>query len=85
MAQFSILYWQDIPTVVKAEDGEGEVSLQLDLRFQKKIDSLAMRQGLAGTDDYLEKWQWSAPQERAGVAREVADALKNELEKQLEE
>jgi hypothetical protein len=85
MAKYSVLCWKDIPTVVKAEDGRGEVSLQLDSRFQEKIDRLAMQQGLAGTDDYLEQWQWSEPQQRTGSAQEVAESLKSELEKQLEE
>jgi len=85
MAQYSVLCWKDIPAVVKAEDSRGEVSLQLDSRFQEKIDRLAMQQGLAGTDDYLEQWQWSEPQQRTGSAQEVAEALKSELEKRLEE
>lgn len=84
MAKYSVLTWKDIPTVVKAGDSQSEVSLQLDARFQEKIDSLAMQQGLTGTDNYLDHWQWSEPQERTGSAQEVAEALKSELEKQLE-
>ena len=36
------------------------------LVFQQEIDRIAMKQGLAGTDDYLDAWAWSAPEERPG-------------------
>ena len=41
-----------------------------------------MEEGLAGTDDYLNQWQWSAKQERPGSVQEVLDALVSELEQQ---
>jgi hypothetical protein len=38
-----------------------------------------MRDGLAGTDAYLEHWTWSRPAERHGTAEEVVDAVIQEL------
>ena len=40
-------------------------------------------QGLTGADDYLSQWRWSEEQERDGAAREVAEAVKAELESEL--
>jgi hypothetical protein len=37
-------------------------------------------EGLQAADDYLAQWKWSEEEEREGSAREVAEALKAELE-----
>ena len=52
-------------------------------RFQEKIDEVAGERGASDSDAYLEGWQWSEPQERDGSAQEVAEALKQELEKEF--
>lgn len=75
-----ILYWQEIPSQIKAEDESDEVTLPLDGRFLERIDQLASQRGLHGTDDYLAQWRWSDPQEREGSAENVAHAVKRELE-----
>ncbi len=80
MAIYSILYWQDIPSLVEAKDESGVHKLQLDLKFQELIDAIAMRKGLAGTDAYLEAWRRGKPVPRDGTAEEVARAVKAELE-----
>lgn len=80
MATYKILYWQEVPSQVKADDGMDEVTLPLDARFQELIDHLATRRGLAGSDDYLDQWRWSDEEERDGAAQEVAEAVKQELE-----
>ena len=80
MATYTILYWQEIPSQIKAEDDLDDVTLPLDPRFLERIDRLAVQRGLQGTDDYLGQWRWSDPQEREGTAEEVAQALKRELE-----
>ncbi|HEY6962298.1 MAG TPA: virulence factor [Gaiellaceae bacterium] len=49
-----VLYWQDIPSVVKA----GDEKRQLPDWFQQEIDRVAMEQGLLGSDAYLEQWEW---------------------------
>jgi hypothetical protein len=80
VAVYKILYWQEIPTQVKAEDEEDDVTLMLDGKFMEYIDILAAKRGLQAEDDYLAQWKWTEEAERAGSAREVAEALKAELE-----
>jgi hypothetical protein len=48
----------------------------------ERIDRLAAQRGLQASDDYLAQWQWSEEEERAGSAREVAEAVRAELEAQ---
>ena len=83
MASYKILYWQDIPSQIKAEDTNGEADIELDGRFMEKIDAIATEKGLVGSDDYLDGWKWSEPQERDGTAAEVAETVRQELEKQF--
>jgi hypothetical protein len=80
MAIYKILYWQEIPTQIRAEDDEDDVTVELDGRFLRQIDIVAGQRGLQAADDYLAQWKWSDEAEREGSAREVAEALKAELE-----
>jgi hypothetical protein len=80
MANYSILYWQDIPSVVEARDENGVHKLELDRKFQELIDAVAMRKGLAGTDAYLEQWRRGKRLAREGTAEAVASAVKAELD-----
>ncbi|MGB9032385.1 MAG: virulence factor [Acidobacteriaceae bacterium] len=80
VATYKILYWQEIPMQIKAEDDADDVTLMLDERFMQQIDILAAKRGLQAADDYLAQWKWSEEEEREGSAREVAEALKAELE-----
>ena len=80
MATWKVLYWQEIPTQIKAEDQSEDVSLELDGKFMAQVDILAARRGLQAADDYLAQWKWSEGEEREGSAREVAEAVKAELE-----
>jgi hypothetical protein len=82
MATYKILYWQEVPTQIKAEDPLDEVTVALDPRFMERIDQLAGQRGLQGSDDYLAQWRWSEEEERPGGAQEVAEALKAEFESQ---
>jgi hypothetical protein len=80
MARVQILYWQDVPSVVKAfDDGGGEVKRQLPDWFQQEIDQRAMVQGLTGSDAYLEQWRWGEIEERDGTPEDVLDAVEREL------
>ena len=81
MARVQILYWQDVPSVVKAVDDDGtEVKRELPDWFQQEIDRRAMTQGLTGTDDYLEQWHWGDAIERPGSAGDALDDVARELE-----
>jgi Virulence factor len=80
VAIYKVLYWQEIPTQIKAEDDVEDVTVMLDPRFMERIDILAAKRGLQAADDYLAQWKWTEEEEREGSARAVAEALKTELE-----
>jgi Virulence factor/Ribbon-helix-helix protein, copG family len=80
MTTYKILYWQEIPSQIRAEDERDEVTVALDPKFMERIDQLAAQRGLSASDDYLAQWQWTEEAERGGSAQSVADALKAELE-----
>ena len=83
MARFQILYWQDVPSLVKAFANDGTpVSRQLGAWFQQEIDRRAMQQGLVESGAYLEAWNWGEAEERPGTVDEVLDAVEGELEAQ---
>ncbi len=80
MATYKVLYWQEIPTQIRAEDEDEDVTLMLDGKFMLQVDILAAKRGLQGADDYLAQWKWSEEEEREGGARAVAEAVRAELE-----
>ena len=80
MTTYKILYWQEIPTQIKAEDESDDVAVMMDDKFMAQVDILAAKRGLQASDDYLAQWKWSEEEEREGSAREVAEAVKAELE-----
>jgi len=80
MATYKVLYWQEIPSQIKAEDDMDDVTVQLPERFQERIDLMAARRGMQDSDAYLAQWKWSEEQEREGSAEEVAEAVRAELE-----
>ena len=80
MATYKVLYWQEVPSQIKVEGDDDDVTLQMPERFQERIDRLAAERGLSGSDDYLAQWQWSEETERDGTAQDVAEAVRAELE-----
>ncbi len=84
MAIYQILYWKDIPAQIRVFEGKRPKSHQMPERFQLEIDRVAMAEGLAGTDVYLDQWQWTEKQERPGDAEDVLNSLIEELEKTYE-
>ena len=79
MASYRVLYWQEVPSQIKAEDDESDVTLPLPDRFQERIDKLAAERGLGGADEYLAQWRWSEEEDRDGSAQAVAEAVRDEL------
>lgn len=80
MAVYQILYWKEIPAQVRVYDGKRAISRQMPKWFQDEIDRTAMKEGLVGTDDYLDHWQWSVKKERSGKPEKILDKLLEELE-----
>ena len=81
MARVRKMYWKEIPVQVQAEDASGQVSKPLDDRFQQGVDSISMFDGSAGTDDYLDAWEWGNYEDADGSAEAAATALAKDLNK----
>ena len=58
MINIRILYWKEIPVQVEFTSEEIKKSVQLDEKFQIAVDSIAMKDGSFGSDDYLDSWEW---------------------------
>ena len=84
MAEYRITYWHDIPCQVDAFCGAERARVQLGGRFQALIDAAAMRDGVVGTDAYLEGWRTGPVISRTGTPREVAEAVAADLEAQFD-
>lgn len=80
MAVYQVLYWKDIPAQIRVYEGKRPKAFQMPDWFQQEIDRVAMQEGLAGTDDYLNAWVWSEKMEREGDVEAVAQSLLAELE-----
>lgn len=85
MAQYQVIAWRAIPSIVEARDGTASVTRQLSERFQSLIDSVAMQLGLSDGDAYLEHWTRGEVDDRPGTAEEVADAVAAEIEGRFQE
>ena len=80
MIQVRILYWQDIPSLIRVTAADGtQLSRQLSDHFQQEIDRAAMAQGLVDSDVYLEQWEWRDAPARQGSPAEALDAVEAEL------
>ena len=80
MAKVTILYWQEIPSVVEARDRSGRHKIELSQRFQELIDLVAMKKKLAGTDEYLIQWSKGTPEEHEGDPETAAKAVAEDIE-----
>ena len=80
MATYKVLYWQEVPSQIRVEGDDGDVSVELPQKFMVRIDALAAQRGLTSADDYLAQWHWTDEEDRDGSAQEVADAVLRELE-----
>jgi hypothetical protein len=75
LAEVRVMYWKEIPVQVQARDRSGQVSRPLAPRFQEAADAVAMFDGSAGSDAYLESWGYGPFFEVAGTASAAADQL----------
>ena len=80
MARYRVLSWRDIPTQVQVTDEAGaRLNQVMPKWFMQEVSRITMREGLAGTDDYLEAFAWSAWTEQPGDAASVAETVIAEL------
>ena len=80
MAEYRITFWRDIPAMVTARDGAATAKAGLPDRFQEAIDEAAMRQGMAGSDAYLEQWHHGEWEQAEGSPDELVAALSEQLD-----
>lgn len=83
MATVWITYWRDIPVLVTARDGDGEVTVSLSPRFQDLVDAVAMQAGLTESEQYLAEWRTGPEQEHRGPAGPAAEAVAARLEERF--
>jgi 5-methyltetrahydrofolate--homocysteine methyltransferase len=77
---YKVLYWQEIPSQIKAEDDAGnEVSIELGAKVTEYIDAMAQKRGYTDGERYTAEWKWSDEQEREGPLTKVVEVLKSEL------
>ena len=79
-SKYQILYWQDLPSSIKAWDDFEELKVDLPTAFAERIDTQAQKLGFTKGDDYIAQLRWGDEQERVGSPREVIDALQKEFE-----
>lgn len=82
MIHYQVLYWRDIPAQIKIYAGRRPTSHALASRFQVAIDRIAMREGLTGTEAYLDQWQWSDKRPYEGDGEEAATHLVGLVERE---
>jgi hypothetical protein len=81
VTEYRITFWREIPTMVTARDtGGATAKAALPDRFQEAVDEAAMRQGLAGSDAYLDAWEQGPWQAADGSPDEVAARIAAELD-----
>jgi 5-methyltetrahydrofolate--homocysteine methyltransferase len=78
-SKYQILYWQDLPSQVKAWDDFDEVKIDLPSPFPDRIDEKAQMLGLAKGDDYINQLHWGEELERPGTPAEVLEVVCKEL------
>jgi hypothetical protein len=80
MAEYRISYWREFPSMVTAREGDVTSKSGLPARFQEAIDEAAMRQGMAGSDEYLEQWRHGEWQPAEGSPDEVVSGVAERLD-----
>jgi 5-methyltetrahydrofolate--homocysteine methyltransferase len=79
-SKYQVLYWQELPSEIKAWDDFDEVKVSLPTRFAEMIDAAAQKQGFTSGDAYMTHLRWGEETIRTGAPDEVAEAVKKELE-----
>lgn len=76
MVKYRVLAWRTIPTQVEVRAGDGTVAKRAMPRwFMHEVGRISMREGMAGTDDFLAALAWTDPVPREGTVEEVLDSV----------
>jgi len=82
MAEFLVMSWRELPSLVTARDGDEVAKVSLPARLQEAIDEAATRLGETGSEAYLAGWKRGAWTQRDGDPGAVAAEVATELEDQ---
>ncbi|NCM97029.1 MAG: hypothetical protein GW948_06960 [Rhodobacterales bacterium] len=85
MADVTVVFWRDIPAQVIVGKGRSGTKVQLDERFIKAIDRVAMKIGAADADAYMAEWRKAPPYPVEGDPASVAAAEAARLEAEYDE
>jgi hypothetical protein len=80
MAEYRVIYWKHIPTVVIARDGGEQSRCALPPRFQAAVDAQAMADGSVSDRAYSAAWRKTDWAPRDGAPDDVAKSVAAELE-----
>ncbi|MGD1924055.1 MAG: virulence factor [Paracoccaceae bacterium] len=80
MANMTIVFWRDIPSLVKIGKGRRAIKAGLPERFEQAIDRCAMKIGAKDDDAYLAEWREADGGLVEGDAQEVANATAARLD-----
>ncbi len=83
MAQYQITWWNSLPSLVVAREGEEQVKVSLASRLQEAIDEAAMRMGAIDADAYMNGWSKSEWIDGEGSPVELAERSAKELEEKF--
>jgi len=76
MPTYRVLAWRSIPTQVEVTADDGTtLKTPMPRWFMQEVSRITMREGLAGTDDYLDEFAWSEPEAHGGDPEAVRDAV----------
>jgi hypothetical protein len=78
MAEYQILYWDDVPYGVRAFEDKKRVSKQLPPKFMKVIGVLCMVTGRNSQADFQKGFVWGPRLSREGTAEQVAQQVRDE-------
>lgn len=76
---YQILYWQEIPTQVKAWDDFDDAKLEMPPGFMERVDNEAQKQGLTKMENYTAQFKWSEEKEHEGEPDETVKAIVAQL------
>ncbi|MEM7212801.1 MAG: virulence factor [Pseudomonadota bacterium] len=80
MANLTIVYWRDIPSMVKIGKGRRAAKASLPERFEQAIDRCAMKIGAKDDDAYIAEWREADGGPVEGDAQEVANETATRLD-----
>lgn len=79
MADYQIMWWDQVPYGVRAFEEKKRVSRQLPMKFMKVIGVLCMVTGRTSQSDFQKGFIWGPRQCREGTAELVAQQVHDEL------